>query len=631
MDELGQQDASLVLAAFSDVVEEIADNPEDLDGLLRAIARGICNVVGVSRCSVYLEGDSRGLFRGQVGHARDDIDAGVRRLVAGGPADHFTREIVQSKRPVLVANALSDPRPIQSAMRAWGVRAMLGVPMLHRESIVGIAYLDNEDEPHPFTPAQQDLAAAFAALAGSAIRQAQTTAHLRSSLEVSQRQNALLRQSAVVDHRFTNLVLDGASLRDITETVAELTGKPCALYDAGHRRLVAGTPDGCDVDVLPSMLDPSVTRSCTAAVTSALSDTACAIVGPAPADGQRYRLILAPVAVRGETWGVLVVAEFASRFSALDKVVARRGATMIALELNAEARAASAEWDATQRLLSDLVRGSCDPAALERRAQFVGLDLAVPRALVLVAPRDGDRAAFCARELAAALSPGTGETEASVLATPVPEGVLAMIPVASSPSTRSDVEPVRARVASAIAAIAPVAGSCAPALAAISSICRSPEDYAAAYSEVGQLMSLVTSLAPPSEQMIVAVDDLGAGRMLLLGADQQAAQRFAAHALGPLLDPADPKRRDLLLTVGAFLDCARSVRRCAERLSVHENTIRYRLARIEELTGLAVATDGGDQLTAHVAMLVLRLQRRDVQPVTARGAAGGELRLAAAS
>ncbi len=43
---------------------------------------------------------------------------------------------------------------------------------------------------------------------------------------------------------------------------------------------------------------------------------------------------------------------------------------------------------------------------------------------------------------------------------------------------------------------------------------------------------------------------------------------------------------------------------------MHENTIRYRLGRIEETIGIPVATDADAQLTAQLALLVLRLQGR---------------------
>src|SRR5262249_5628905 len=64
---------------------------------------------------------------------------------------------------------------------------------------------------------------------------------------------------------------------------------------------------------------------------------------------------------------------------------------------------------------------------------------------------------------------------------------------------------------------------------------------------------------------------------------------------------------DLVKTLRVFFDNSRSVRRSAQQLGVHENTIRYRLARVEELTGLAVASDSEDQLTVQFSLLILRL------------------------
>ena len=43
-------------------------------------------------------------------------------------------------------------------------------------------------------------------------------------------------------------------------------------------------------------------------------------------------------------------------------------------------------------------------------------------------------------------------------------------------------------------------------------------------------------------------------------------------------------------------------------LRVHENTIRYRLSRIAEITHLDVVGNGDDQLAVQMALLILRLE-----------------------
>jgi DNA-binding PucR family transcriptional regulator len=49
----------------------------------------------------------------------------------------------------------------------------------------------------------------------------------------------------------------------------------------------------------------------------------------------------------------------------------------------------------------------------------------------------------------------------------------------------------------------------------------------------------------------------------------------------------------LLETLRAYLDCDLDVRRAADALYVHPNTVRYRLRRISELTGLDTQSFSG--------------------------------------
>jgi DNA-binding PucR family transcriptional regulator len=119
---------------------------------------------------------------------------------------------------------------------------------------------------------------------------------------------------------------------------------------------------------------------------------------------------------------------------------------------------------------------------------------------------------------------------------------------------------------------------------------------------------------------VLSAHDLGAGRLLLSSADPAEAERFAEETLGALLSGADGMG-DLVETLRVFFDTGRSVRRSAVELAVHENTVRYRLVRIEEITGLPIATDSDAQLSAQLALLVLRLQRRLPEPSGSRTAA----------
>ena len=60
---------------------------------------------------------------------------------------------------------------------------------------------------------------------------------------------------------------------------------------------------------------------------------------------------------------------------------------------------------------------------------------------------------------------------------------------------------------------------------------------------------------------------------------------FTERLLGPLAEYDDRHHAELLPTLRAFLACDGSWSACASRMYVHVNTVRYRIGRIEAITG----------------------------------------------
>jgi sugar diacid utilization regulator len=588
-----------MVRSFGEVAAALSDQG-DLDSLLHLIAERICALTGVPRCSVYLREEGTDQFKGQVGHADHDIDALVKRLVAGCEADRFTKEILETKRPVVVANALDDPRPIRSTMRAWNVRSMLGVPMVLRGDVIGIVFLDVEHEHWVFTDSAIQLAATFADLAAVAIAQARLTGDLRHSLSTVARQNKLLRRAAAVDERLGALSLQGASFAEIGQAVADLTAKPCAIYDSSYRALATAKPSWLDEPEPLRFPDDGawVHPDVSAAVTAA-SQSGSGLLPRMPQAGLNYRFLVAPVMWREHQWGVLAIMEYGTQFAALDRHIARRAATSIALELSAEHRAAQSESDARASLLTQLIAGgNQDVPALEHRAQYLGVQLEQPRVLCL-ATCAGDGQLPAAADLVNAIAHGS---EVQVLASAVADGILIAFDLEPGHAVREAIEDVRAKVEAGLQR----AESGSRLVAAMSASCASLVDFPRAYREAQQVLACLTTVADLGRTRTLTADDLGPARLLLASTNRHDAQRFSQNALGVLLSE-DVGMVDLLETLYVFFDCSRSVRRSAQVLALHENTIRYRLARVEELTGLAVASSSDDQLTVQFALLILRI------------------------
>jgi hypothetical protein len=92
----------------------------------------------------------------------------------------------------------------------------------------------------------------------------------------------------------------------------------------------------------------------------------------------------------------------------------------------------------------------------------------------------------------------------------------------------------------------------------------------------------------------------------LLTSDIGEARRYVERELGPLCEETDAMRR-LVATLRVFLEEGASFVRAARRLSVHENTVAYRVKRAADLLGHRVE-DGA--LRLHVALLLCELLRR---------------------
>jgi hypothetical protein len=80
-------------------------------------------------------------------------------------------------------------------------------------------------------------------------------------------------------------------------------------------------------------------------------------------------------------------------------------------------------------------------------------------------------------------------------------------------------------------------------------------------------------------------EELASHVLLLPFVPDDVRRAFTARLLAPLREYDRRHRAELLPTLSAFLDADGSWTRCADGLHLHVNTLRYRIGRIEQLTG----------------------------------------------
>jgi sugar diacid utilization regulator len=143
---------------------------------------------------------------------------------------------------------------------------------------------------------------------------------------------------------------------------------------------------------------------------------------------------------------------------------------------------------------------------------------------------------------------------------------------------------------------------------------------------------LAANVAAPTlqepESRVLSFEDTGAYRLLLpaMSDDPAELERFYLDTIAPLVAYDEQYGTELVGTLEAFLANDGSMAATYKQLFTHRHTIRYRLERIKELTGLDVnSTDGRERLGLGLkAMRVLGV-RAPSAPVFEPGAERGRV------
>jgi sugar diacid utilization regulator len=272
-----------------------------------------------------------------------------------------------------------------------------------------------------------------------------------------------------------------------------------------------------------------------------------------------------------------------------------------------------------------LRREVTDRGDIVARGEELGVDLGAGGAVVVVrthhyAPADDDwrvRVLAAAERASRASAPGS---LAAVVDTPTDGAghVVVLLPAAGDAEVRRVAEAVARELRSSLHGFTFAVGH--------SRIAADPVDLYRAGNEA--LLAANVAEAGP-EYDVLAFEDTGAYRLLLpaMSEDPAELQRFFAETVEPLVAYDEQYETDLVQTLESFLDADANVAGTAQRLFTHRHTIRYRLERVRDLTGLDVSsTDGREKLGLGLkAMRVLGIAAPR-GPASEAGAGGGRVR-----
>jgi hypothetical protein len=368
-------------------------------------------------------------------------------------------------------------------------------------------------------------------------------------------------------------------LQELVDEVSRLLGAPATLEDADFTLLAfcahvdsdAGTMDAVRTRSILTRGSPAATRQWFEEFGIASAEAPLRT----PADeaaGILTRLVI-PVRHEGRTRGYLWLLDGGR----IDPDDHQDGALAAAVQLAADAGRllagrAAADQD-LGRPLAAVITGT--PAARAQATRALAGALGEHAAQVLVALVPGASGLPAAWRLPAAGAVSTALEDGGVVAV--------LVPLVAS----TDLRPAGALAAASLAGLP-------GASAGVSEVRTGVGELTAQWGEARAAARVAGAV--PRFSPVARWAELGAWRAVsaLPGPDPVVA---------PLLD--DPV---LTATAEAFLDSAGSAARSAAALSIHRQTLYYRLTRIGALTGLDLA-DGEDRLLLHTSLRAARLPR----------------------
>ena len=518
----------------------------DLDEVLGAVVRLLTDASAVHACFVYLVEEDQLVLR-----AASDPYGSLVGEVGLDRGEGIAWWAVEHREPAFTQNAIDDPRnKFVPELEEEKFQSLLSVPVSGRDGGVIGAITMHTEAPREFTAEEVELLTSTASLVGGAIENARLYEESRERVGELEHLTELAETLARAQQ-----------LGDVLPAVAERTrqllrSSSCHVYllDGGSEelRLRASAPP--DAEARPAIK--------------------LSALGPEMARSGRYATVTVPIVADEELLGLITAEETAE----VDLARAAANQTAVAIkkiELIERLTEKNLIKDFFEQLAGGNVLGS-----VEGRAARLGCDLDSKYVVAEIAPPDE-----AIEKAMAAAAPGS-------LFDHRDESSRALLRV---PYAGEDVLVDRIRAVHAESESKTSIG--------MSNTCVGAASFQAGFEEAGHALLGSVLRAKPT---VMTYEELGPYKYLLRMSLDSAVRDSQIEVIAKIADYDRQRQTSLLRTLEEFLRRRGNISATAEALYVHPNTLRQRLRRIQELSGLDLRKD--DWLLVEIAVKMVRLQ-----------------------
>ena len=390
-------------------------------------------------------------------------------------------------------------------------------------------------------------------------------------------QYSLLQRSLAVHEKLTKIVLEEKGLQFIISTLAALVGCSAVLYDfhglvlceAAHRRRI---PAELIADLWKQISDKRASREAFSVVGSSATGSV-----------QVY-----PVVASHRIGAFLAVIKDAGQFSDYDRIILHHVVTVTALELVKKKAVAETEKRLAGDFFDELIASDLYEEEIARRLAFFGLEPSADHLVMLVdidefkTSNDGQgREETVVQDIKERLHWAVDEflaqRELLFISASRSESVVVLVQLGDR--SAQDVLGLAGELQQTIGGLIPEI----TVSIGIGRPHRSLVDLRQSYYEA--LYAIQIRKLKGNTSVIASFDDLGSYGLLLGLQDTVSLEVFYDSVLGKLHEYDEQNASDLVKSLACFLEANGHWGEAAERLYVHRHTLRYRMKRVEEITG----------------------------------------------
>ncbi len=558
---------------FETAVELAADL--DVETVLQAIVERARSLIGTDLAYITLLDSEAGCVRMRVaaGNRTPEFMVIVLPLGAG-----LGGTVARDVRPIYTSDYLNEPSfahesDVDQAVRAEGIRSILGVPLIGRSGTIGVLYVANR-QVNTFSDRDLELLAALAHHAALALENArlyeEAVSAARSSEDAKAVAEGLYKDLLLVNklhEALTDVLLAGQGVSGVARSLASTLNVGIVITDRSHFLLTQTNPLGIEAlsaddrgCLAQSLIGHPDVR---AAILRSSSDYKATPLGA-------FNWILCPVAAREELLGYIWAMLPAGR-EATDvlRTAIEQAARAVALEMLRDRAALEGEARLRREFLDDLLNEHPVPIdVLRHRARQVWHSFSVPHRPFIGRISCSPEVIYSlerARETIADTRPGD-------FVSIYGDRLIGLLPISEPEEAQSQLQ----RVVLALDKIGIKANL------VVGGICSNLDEDRRVIKKARELQDLLFS---PSSDRILWLEQLEVLTALFEPSAGPRLQTFIESALAPVLKLESRQSATLLKTLDVYYQSVGNRAETARKLGVHINTLYRRLERLSELVG----------------------------------------------